>query len=178
MATDTLTVTFSLTADFQTLQTVRHALAAADRQARLSSLLSETLVDGLADRRPLELTVYCTLRVPRPRSQPARTGLPLPCCQAGVLTWYDPDAQRTNLIGPLGSPDFLAALHGQAIVSFRYESATGATCTVYRRADGKWYAAKRLNGQLKRRYLGRPENISVARLEPLVRELAGEFTPE
>jgi len=178
MATDTLTVTFSLTADFETIQAIRRALAAADRQARLSSRLSETLGDSLADLRPFELTVHSTLRVPRPRSQPARTGLPLPCCQAGLLTWYDPDAQRTNLIGPLGSPAVLAALHGQAITSFRYESATGATCTVYRRADGKWYAAKRLNGQLKRRYLGRPENISVARLEPLVRELAGEFTPE
>jgi len=96
MATDTLTVTFSLTADFQTLQTVRHALAAADRQARLSSLLSETLVDGLADRRPLELTVYCTLRVPRPRSQPARTGLPLPCCQAGVAR-LEPSVPPRNM---------------------------------------------------------------------------------
>jgi len=178
MAPDTLTVTFSLTADFQTLQAVRHALAAADRQTRLSSRLSETLVDCLADLRPIELTVHCTLRLPRPRSQPVRSDLPLPCCQAGLLTWYDPDAQRTNLIGPLGSPAVLAALHRQAITSFRYESAAGAACTVYRRADGKWYAAKRLNGQLKRRYLGRPENISVARLEPLVRELAGEFTPE
>ena len=178
MATDTLTVTFSLTADFETIQAIRCALAEADRPARLSSRLSETLEAGLADLRPRELTVQAALRSSRPRSQPVRTGLPLPCCQAGVLTWYDPDAGRTNLIGPLGSPDFLAALHGQAIVSFRYESATGATCTVYRRADGKWYAAKRLNGQLKRRYLGCPENISVARLEPLVRDLAGEFTPE
>ena len=173
MARDTLTVKFSLTADFQTIQAVRTALAETDRQARLSSRLSDTLVDDLAGLLPTNLTVQATLRVSRPRSQPVRTGLPLPCCQAGLLTWYDPDAQRTNLVGPLGSPDFLAALHSQAITSFRYESATGATCTVYRRPDGKWYAAKRLNGHLTRRYLGRPENISVAKLEQVVRE----FTP-
>jgi len=178
MATDTLTVKFSLTADFQTIQAVRAALAETDRQTRLSSRLSDMLVDDLAGLLSTDLTVQAALHVSRPRSQPVRTGLPLPCCRAGVLTWYDPDAGRTNLIGPLGSPDFLAALHRQAITSFRYESATGATCTVYRRPDGKWYAAKRLNSHLKRRYLGRPENISVAKLEQVVRGLAEEFTPE
>lgn len=171
MATDTLTAKFSLTADFQTIQSLRWTLAEKQQQATLSSLLSDTLSTYLSSLLLPDFELQTSIQASRPQRQSTGPRQPIPVCQAGLLSWYDPEADLTNVVGHLGSAAFVQALHSQAFTSFRYLADPHSSITVYRRSDGKWYAAKRLNGQLKRRYLGRPENMSVSKLNQITRAL-------
>ena len=172
MATDTLTAKFSLSADFQTIQLLRRTLVDEHQQAHLCSLLSDTLFTYLTGLLQTDFELQTTIQASRPQTQPTGPRPPMAVCQAGLLSWYDPEADRSNIVGHLGSPAFLEALHSQAFNSFRYLADPQTSITIYRRADGKWYAAKRVNGQLKRRYIGRPENMSVSKLNQLTRDLA------
>jgi hypothetical protein len=171
MTTDTLTVKFLLTTDFQTIQCLRQTLVEAQQQTRLSSLLSDTLTTYLSSLVHTDFHLQTSLHPSRPQRHPTGPRSPLPICQAGLLSWYDAEADRTNVVGQVGSQAFVEALHSQAFTSFRYLADPHTSITVYRRADGKWYAAKRVNGRLKRRYLGRPENISLSKLNQITRDL-------
>ena len=171
MATDTLTAEFSLSADFQTIQALRHTLLDQQQQATLSSLLSDTLTAYLSSLLDTDFQLKTSLHASRP--QPHHTGprQAIPLCQGGVLSWYDAEADLTNVVGHVGAQSFLEALQSQAFKSFRYLLDPQTSITVYCRADGKWYAAKRVKGRLHRRYLGRPENISVSKLNQITRDL-------
>jgi hypothetical protein len=171
MTTDTLTVKFSLSTDFRTIQRLRQTLVEAQQQTRLSSLLSDTLSTYLSGLGHTHFELQTTLQTSRPQRHPTGPRQPIPVCQAGLLSWYDPEADRTNVVGHVGSQAFLEALYSQTFTSFRYLTDPQTSITVYCRADGKWYAAKRVNTRLKRRYLGRPENISVAKLNQITRDL-------
>ncbi len=177
MATDTLTAKFTLTTDFQTIQLLRRTLADDTCQSHLGSLLSDTLAAYLSNLAQSDLAVQTSLRISKERSQPTGSRLPIPLCQAGQLTWYDPDADRTNFVGHIGTFDFIDALHSPAFNSFRYFANPQSTITVYCRPDGKWYASKRLGGILKRRYIGQPENMSVSKLNQITFDLLGSITP-
>ncbi len=178
MATDTLTAKFTLTTDFQTIQSLRRSLADELDQAKLSSLLSDTLSAYLTNLLQTEFDLQTTLRVSRPPTQPTGPRLPIPLCQEGLLTWYDPEADLTNLVGRIGSSDFIDALHSPGFKSFRYFSNPRTTITVFCRPDGKWYAAKRVKGKLKRRYIGQPENMTVPKLNQITFDLVGDVAPE
>jgi hypothetical protein len=171
MTTDTLTVKFSLTADFQTIQQLRHTLLEPQPQATLSSLLSDTLSTWLSGLGHTDVQLQTTLQASRPQRHHTGPRPPLPVCQAGILSWYDPDADRTNVVGPLGSQAVLDALASPAFSSFRFLADSQTSISLYRRSDGKWYAAKRIKGRLKRRYIGRPENISLVKLNQITRDL-------
>jgi hypothetical protein len=64
--------------------------------------------------------------------------------------------------------------------SFRFESAAGMTCTLVkekRRGSSDeyhsyWYAHKRIDDKLRRRYIGKAENVTLAKLERVAMELA------
>ena len=171
MTTDTLTAKFTLSTDFQTIQQVRRILLDPQQQATLSSRLSDTLSTWLATLDDTQVHLQTTLQASRPQRHHTGPRPPLPVCQAGILSWYDPDADRTNVVGPLGSQAVLEALSSPAFSSFRFMADPHTAISLYRRADGKWYAAKRLNGRLKRRYIGRPENISLSKLKQITRDL-------
>jgi hypothetical protein len=173
MSHDTLRAKFSLTTtDFQTIQALRHSLLDQQQQATLSSLLSDTLVSYLSNLLHTDFQVQTTIQPSRPQPQPTGPRPAMPVCQpSGLLSWYDAEADRTNIIGHLGSPAVLAALANQTFTSFRYQADPQTSISLYCRRDGKWYAAKRLNGQLRRRYLGRPENISVSKLNQITADL-------
>ncbi len=178
MSTDTLTAKFSLTADFQTIQSLRRTLADELDQATLSSLLSDTLAAYLTSLLQTDFDLHTTLCVSQVQTHRTGPRLPIPLCQAGLLTWYDPDADRTNLVGRIGSKAFIDALHSPGFKSFRYFANPHTTITIYRRSDGKWYASKRVNGQLKRRYIGLPENMTVSKLNQITINLLGGIAPE
>ncbi len=178
MSTDTLTAKFTLTTNFQTIQSLRHTLTDELHQAKLSSLLSDTLSAYLTSLLQTEFDLQTSLRVSRPQTHRTGPRLPIPLCQAGLLTWYDADADRTNLVGRIGSKAFIDALHSPGFKSFRYFANPSTTITIYRRSNGKWYASKRVNGQLKRRYIGLPENMTVSKLNQITLDLLGGIAPE
>ncbi len=178
MSTDTFTAKFSLTSDFQTIQWLRRTLADQLHQTQLCSLLSDTLSTYLANLAQSELTVQTSLRISKERSQRSGSRLPTPLCQSGQLTWYDPEADRTNFVAHIGTTDFVDALRSQAFNSFRYFANPQTSISIFRRSDGKWYAAKRINGKLKRRYLVLPENITLAKLNQITADLLKIITIE
>ncbi len=177
MATDTLTAKFTLTTDFQTIQLLRRTLADDTCQSQLGSLLSDTLSAYLSNLLQTDLQWLCSLKVSQVRTHRSGPRLPIPFCQDGLLSWYDPEADLTNFVGRIGTFDFIDALHSTAFNSFRYFANPQSTITVYCRPDGKWYASKRLGGILKRRYIGQPENMSVSKLNQITFDLLGGITP-
>lgn len=82
-----------------------------------------------------------------------------------------------SLPGPAERTGWVAWLENHK--SFRYESASGATCAVVKQkrtgASGNthwyWYANKHIFGKLKRRYLGRSEDVTISALEQAAGEL-------
>ena len=172
MATDTITAIFKLTADFQTIQIIRRMLADEAQQTTLVSLLSDTLSVYLSQLIETDLTFQANLKVSKERLHPTGPRPPIPICKEGLLSWYDPDAERTNIVGRVGSSAFIEALLGHSFQSFRFISDRQISMTVYRRKDGKWYAAKRVARQLNRRYLGQPQNMTLDRLNNIAIDLA------
>src|SRR5262245_38535420 len=57
----------------------------------------------------------------------------------------------------------------EQIVSFSFQSRSGARCTVRKqtvqRGSMYWYGYRRLHGKVMKRYLGRTTTLSIARLE-------------
>lgn len=93
--------------------------------------------------------------------------------QKGKL--YRPDGGLVCAVGPrTGWPDWLAGHR-----SFRYESLAGASCTVIKeQRSGRsgithpyWYAHRRINGRLRRVYLGR-DPLTLEDLEKAAGQLA------
>jgi hypothetical protein len=89
-----------------------------------------------------------------------------------VLSWYDPDEERTRVVGKVGSGAWFEWLGHEQHTSFRYISKDKATFTALRRKDGKWYASKRLDGRLKRRYLGVARSVTLEKMDRVAFELA------
>lgn len=174
MANDTVTVQLRLKAAFGTIQTLRQALAAEGIQGQLISLLSETVRPFLAHQVEAEFDLTVALKVSAVSQAQRGPRLPLPKVEQGQLTWYDPYADRTNTVGTVGSVEWQQWLAGAGTRSFRYESDQGAFTAVKEKRRGRWvwYAHRRQGGRLKRVYLGRPENLTAAKLV----EVAGKLT--
>lgn len=173
MANDTVTVQFRLQAAFGAIQALRQALADEVVQHQLISLLSETFHPFLARQIEAEFDLAVALKVSA--VSPVRPGprLPLPKVEQGQLTWYDPYADRINTVGTVGSAEWQQWLAGAGTRSFRYESDQGAFTAVKEKQQGRWvwYAHRRQGGHLKRVYLGRPENLTAAKLTEVARKL-------
>ena len=179
MATDTITVKFRLTADdFDTIQSARRVLSDVDNKAELIALLSDTMSAYLAGNVSADFQVETELRSSKPRETKSGQRQPIPQVKNGHLTFYDPDAGITSTLATVNSDRWFAWLDEPTTKSFRYvkdvEGVKGAqfTFTAMKRADGKWYAHKRLKGKLRRKYLGLSDNLSATKLEAVAIELA------
>lgn len=173
MAKDTLTVQFRLQAAFGTIQALRRALADEAVQRQLVSLLGETVSPFLARQMGADFDLIVALKVSAVSQTRPGPRLPLPKVEQGQLTWYDPYADRTNTVGAVGSAEWQQWLAGAGTRSFRYESDQGAFTAVKEKRRGRsvWYAHRRQAGQLKRVYLGRPENLTATKLAEVARKL-------
>ena len=134
--------------------------------------MGDTVAAYLTPLVKVELELETHLKVSKERRHRSGPRPPLPICQEGLLSWYDPDEKLTTQVGRVGSREFIVALQDEGFKSFRYVSSQQISLTVYRRSDGKWYASKRLAGQLKRRYVGQPEKMTVEKLEKIAFDLA------
>lgn len=172
MAKDPITAKFITEADFATIQYIRHTLADPQAQAELISLLSDTLSTYLASKSTADFSVEAELKVSQERRTRAGPRSAIPKVQNGILSWYDSYAARTNVLSTVGSADWFQWLEEPHHTSFRYISKDQTNFTAIKRNDGKWYAHKRLNGKLKRRYLGLSENLTAKKMDEVAFELA------
>jgi hypothetical protein len=173
MARDTITVQFRLQAQFETIQAIRRALADEAAQTALVSLMSETATDYLTRQTKGDFQMRVALKVsPVPQTRRGPRAV-LPKVEHGVLSWYDEYEKRTNTVGPIGSANYVAWLEDEWTRSFRYESDLGSFTAIKENRRGRrvWYAHRRRGGQLKRVYLGKSENLTVAKLSEAVRKL-------
>lgn len=86
------------------------------------------------------------------------------------------DSALTTTI-PVGSSSWFAWLSEHS--AFKYESEVGhftAKCEM-RTGGAYWYAYRRRNGKLTKAYLGKPEELTVERLQQVNARLAGSKTP-
>lgn len=173
MAKDTLTVQFRLQAAFETIQTLRRALAHEAVQRHLVSLLRETAIPFLASQTEGDFDLRVALKVSAVGQTHQGPRSPLPKVEHGRLTWYDEYANLTNTVGAVGSAEWLDWLEAAGAHSFRYESDLGAFTAIKEKRRGRpvWYAHRRRAGHLKRVYLGRSENLTVAKLAETARKL-------
>jgi hypothetical protein len=173
MARDTITVQFRLQAPFETIQAIRRALADEAAQTALVSLMSETATGYLSHQTKADFQMRVDLKVspvPKTRRGPRTV---LPKVEHGVLSWYDPYEKRTNMVGPVGSADYVTWLEDEWTRSFRYESDLGSFTAIKENRRGRpvWYAHRRRKGQLKRVYLGKSENLTATKLAQAARKL-------
>lgn len=166
MAKDTLTVQFRLQAAFEPIQRLRRALAEEAVQHQLVSRLSEIVTPFLARKLEADFDLTIALKVSAVGQTHSGPRSPLPKVEHDQLTWYDPYADQTNSVGAVGSVEWLQWLEVSGRRSFRYESEQGAFTAVKEKRRGRavWYAHRRQGGQLKRVYLGRPENLTATKL--------------
>lgn len=179
MAKDTWTVRFQLTAEFATIQALRRALADETAQQQLISRLSETVTTYLADQTQADFELKTLLKVSALANLRRGERLPTPKVEHDCLTWYDPYANRTNIVGQVGSAEWLAWLQTAAATSFRYESEAGSFTAIKEKRRGRpvWYAHRRRNGHLQRLYLGQAEKLTAAKLAQVARQLNGQDAP-
>lgn len=172
MAKDTLTATFKLEADFETIQAIRRALASAAAQEALARQFEALLAAYLAGQVEGAVELGGRLKVSQARRSRRGPRPPIPKVEQGLLSWHDAEADRLNVVGKVGGRDWRRWLADDRNRSFRYVSKHKTAFTAMRRKDGKWYAHKRLDGKLKRRYLGKTENLTVQKMDQVAFELA------
>ncbi len=173
MAKDTITARWGLEADYDTIQAMRQTLAAEPAQTELISLLRETVTNYLRAKGSSNFSLEVTLKVsPVPKIQRG-TRLPTPKVENGWLSWYDPDADRTNMVDQVGSEAWLVWLEQEWCKSFRYQSEAGSFTAIKEKRRGRsvWYAHRRRGGRLKRLYLGKSENLTATKLAETARKL-------
>jgi len=173
MAKATLTVRFQLEAPFETLQTICRNLADETTQAALVSRLRETALPSLSRQNPGEFQLRVVLDVPPPHQTRSGPRLELPKIENGQLSWYDEYAGITNRVGPVGLANYMTWLETEENRSFRYVSDLGSFTAIKENRRGRrvWYAHRRQNGQLRRVYLGRSENLTAGKLAETARKL-------
>ena len=166
MARDTLTARIQLQAHTDTIRALRLALADQTTQTQLVSHLSETVNAYLAGLTSDNFELELALKVSAVPTSHRGPRLPTPKVEQHLLSWYDPYAEVTNVVGQVGSADWWAWLQQETANSFRYEAGTGSFTAIkeMRRGRPVWYAHRRRAGQLKRIYLGKSENLTVTKL--------------
>lgn len=172
MPKETLRLQFQFQAPFETIQALRRALAAPTVEAEFCSRLSETATAYLVKQLCLPLELQSSLKVAPPQPPRSRSHLPTPKVVKGVLSWFDPEANRTNVVGQVGSQDWFDWLEQPWISSFRYEAEPGAFTAIKEKRRGRlvWYAHRRCQGHLNRLYLGKSERLTAAKLLETARQ--------
>lgn len=169
---DTVTTTIRIEADFETLQRLRRALADERRRADLTALAGDTVAAYLRSLGAAGFRLEADLTVPRERRPRPGPRSPLPKVEAGRLHWYATASGQYAPLCPLDSAAWFAWLAADHSRSFRYEAEGGVSFTARRRANGQWYAAKRIKGKLHRRYLGVSRRVTAEKLAAAARSLA------
>jgi len=173
MANDTITLTLSLAADFQTIQTVRRLLHETRQHTALRSQLQAVAETFLRRHTPDDFTLSTVLRVSR-ISETKRTPFPPPLLTDGHLIirdhYLDRQIETIEVDGPHWA-DFLSRPHE---LSFRYQHPTGSFTAIRENRRGRlvWYAHRRLGGRLKRFYLGTPHTLSGDKLADVAQKMS------
>lgn len=111
-----------------------------------------------------------------------------PTIQDKIFTLWDYDLNRRifslDITGKTDWPSWLAWLNSETTRSVRFIARDGSSCTLIkepraymtltgeRRRRWVWYAHKRLAGKLRRRYIGKSENLTHKRLKDVAFELS------
>ena len=166
MAKDTLTLKLHLEADFSTIQTMRRLLAQPHPQQQLVSQLASYTQQFLQTHQVGEFVLTPTLKVSRVREPTPQPSYPPPIMREGVVTVWDYELDRKIEEIVVDGPDWAAWLAQPICTSFRYQHPTGAFTAIREHRQGRpvWYAHRRLNGHLKRFYLGLSKNLTAHKL--------------
>lgn len=173
MAKDTLTLKLTLTADFQTIQTVRRILNDAPEKEALVLRLQDVAENFLHNRKTGNFTLSSTLSVSRV-SETKKTTCPPPILKDGVVTIWDYEIDRKIQDIAVDGPEWTDFLGREVEISFRYQHPTGSFTAVRENRRGRpvWYAHRRLDGKLKRFYLGVPHNLTGAKLADVAQKMS------
>ena len=173
MAKDTITLKTTIIADFQTIQSIRRLLNNEREKNILASHWQEVAQTFLDTRNIGRFTLSSALSVSRVRETKKAT-VPPPILKDGVVTLWDYELDRKIEEIEVDGPAWADFLGCEVKTSFRYEHPTGFFTAVKenRRGQPVWYAHRRLAGQLKRFYLGVPQNLSGAKLAEVAQKMS------
>lgn len=173
MATDTLTVKFRLEADFQTIQAIRQVLGVPEQAQAMARRLAEVVETGLTAYQVGPFQLASTLKVSRYSEIKKGARLPPAVVKNNRLILWDHDLDRPIGIIPVDGRDWLAWLEAPTTQSFRYEAEIGTFTAIKEKRQGRliWYAHRRVDGALKRVYLGKSTKVTVAKLAEIARKL-------
>jgi len=173
---DTITVQLNIQADFQTIQALRRVLTHDQTASHLARLVGELATSTLADYGVGDFELTSVLKVSPSREPKKGKRPPLPVVTDNRLVTRDLDEDAIILDLDLNNsadwPYWLEFLgHSR---SFRYESQAGRFTALKekRGSSYKWYAHRRIKGQLKRRYLGVNDNLTAQKLRETAVDLA------
>ena len=171
---DTITAKISVEADYPTLQAMRKALGDEMIVRQFQDFMQRAVTKGL--KHVIEEPVTLEVDLDTPSYHTVRKGKrdPIPKVEKGILSWYDPYADLTNEVGKVGSKEWYEWLADRHNKSFRYISKDEATFTAIKNKQGLWRAHKRLgpDNKLRRKYLGKPANLTKKKLDAVAFELA------
>jgi hypothetical protein len=173
MVTDTITVKLKLEADFKTIQALRQTLSTSQAKVSLGQVLAEqakTILIGY-DLGEFELTP--SIKVSRYSETKKGSRLPPPVVNDDILTLWDYELNQEIETLKVEGPDWFDWLEKTGTRSFRYESQAGVFTAIKETRQGRWtwYAHRRTGGKLKRRYLGKSENLTANKLSETARKL-------
>ncbi len=100
-----------------------------------------------------------------------------------TLSFYDEDLEQWQRVLDIHKDwrRWQEWLANEQEKSFRYENSNGTSCTVIKEFRKHfnlellrpcWYAHKRIDGRLKRKYLGQHSNVTASKLKSVAFELA------
>jgi hypothetical protein len=173
MAKDRITIHLELEADFKTIQAIRRTLSPEPERQTLALLVARQTQMRLAalDLGPFALTPL--IQVSRYR-ETTKGAYPTPSLQDGQLTLWDYDLHRKIDTISIDTPYWLDWLQQPTTSSFRYQAGNASFTAIKetRRNRPVWYAHKRLQGTLKRLYLGKTENLTAHKLADTARKFS------
>jgi hypothetical protein len=173
MATDTITVKLKLEADFKTIQAIRQTLSTSQAKVSLGQVLAEQAKTVLAGYDLGQFELIPSIKVSRYSETKKGSRVPPPVVSNDILTLWDYELNREIETLEVEGPDWFDWLEKADTQSFRYESQAGVFTAIKENRQGRlvWYAHRRIGGKLKRRYLGKSENLTTQKLSETARKL-------
>ncbi len=173
MAKDTLTLKLNLSADFETIQTVRRLCQGEPEKSMLTLGLQEIAENFLNERGIGDFALSSQLIVSLV-SETKQATYPPPVLKKGVVTIWDYELDRKIQDVRVDGPDWFDFLACPVETSFRYEHPTGFFTAIKEQRRGRpvWYAHRRLKGKLKRFYLGVPHTLTAHKLADVAQKMS------
>jgi len=165
MARATIPVKLKIEADAQTARAIRAGLATDQAAGELAELIRTTTGAYLGTLADGEFTLQVEISVTPLGKRPGpRQGQPPPPVVSGdppELVIYDHELDRVIDTIKVGGREWAAWLEIDGR-SFRYESRAGTFTASKNR--GRWYARRRIDGKLRKVYLGTAESVTARKL--------------